>query len=211
MIRLFKGLKWSVLAVGRPKGFNEERVLNLAMKLFWKQGYDTTSMQQLVDTLGINRFSLYDSFGGKKQLFIRTLHHYRSHVLARLLGPLANSERLNPRSKVLDYLALMKQELLAPTGRLGCMIQRSVYSSLVDDTEVRCVIQSMYQDIRLALESVISEGQTSGEFGLSQGATTRAEHLLVCLQEVLVVSQMHDDKAFLENQFSLLESQVAAW
>ena len=52
----------------RVKQFNEDEVLNKAMELFWKKGYNATSMQDIVDYLGINRASLYSTFGGKKNL-----------------------------------------------------------------------------------------------------------------------------------------------
>ena len=49
--------------------FNEDEVLIKAMELFWNKGYHATSIQDLVSNLGINRASLYDTFGGKKELF----------------------------------------------------------------------------------------------------------------------------------------------
>lgn len=60
----------------RVKLFNEEEVLKKAMELFWKRGYHATSVQDLVDYLGINRASLYDTFGGKKELFEKTVEAY---------------------------------------------------------------------------------------------------------------------------------------
>lgn len=60
----------------RVKQFDEQEVLKKAMDLFWKQGYNATSIQDLVDYLGINRASLYDTFGGKKELFDKALDRY---------------------------------------------------------------------------------------------------------------------------------------
>lgn len=47
------------------------------MELFWEQGYEATSVQDLVEQLGLNRSSLYNSFGGKHELFLEALDHYR--------------------------------------------------------------------------------------------------------------------------------------
>jgi TetR/AcrR family transcriptional repressor of nem operon len=52
----------------RVKLFDENEVLNKAMNLFWKQGYSATSIQDLVSHLGINRASLYDTYGDKEKL-----------------------------------------------------------------------------------------------------------------------------------------------
>lgn len=62
----------------RTKNFNEEEVLEKAVAIFWKQGYHATSMQDLVEHLGINRASLYGTFGDKWSLFRQSLKHYQA-------------------------------------------------------------------------------------------------------------------------------------
>lgn len=61
----------------RTKNFDPAEVLEKAKNLFWEKGYYATSMQDLVDTLGINRASMYDTYGGKDQLFARALESYQ--------------------------------------------------------------------------------------------------------------------------------------
>ncbi|MGO2638704.1 MAG: TetR/AcrR family transcriptional regulator, partial [Enterococcus viikkiensis] len=59
--------------MARVKEFDETEVLTKAMQLFWQQGYEKTSMQELVDVMGIHRRSIYDTFGDKHQLFLKSL------------------------------------------------------------------------------------------------------------------------------------------
>ena len=61
----------------RVKSFDEKEVLDKAIHLFWKQGYTATSIQDLVTHLGINRASLYDTFGDKEELFKKAFEQYR--------------------------------------------------------------------------------------------------------------------------------------
>jgi TetR/AcrR family transcriptional repressor of nem operon len=61
----------------RTKKFDPEKTLVKAMNLFWENGYHSTSMQDLVDHLEINRASLYDTYGGKEQLFSQALEKYQ--------------------------------------------------------------------------------------------------------------------------------------
>ncbi len=68
----------------RIKSFDEEVVLKKAMNLFWRKGFYATSMQDVVDELGINRASIYDTFGDKKQLFLKALYYYRKTSLSDL-------------------------------------------------------------------------------------------------------------------------------
>lgn len=62
--------------MGRPKSYEREKVIECAMRLFWKKGYEGTHLDELVRVTGLNRFSLYSEFGGKEGLFLETLRFY---------------------------------------------------------------------------------------------------------------------------------------
>lgn len=62
--------------MGRKKTYQRDQVLNKAMKLFWKKGYEGTHLQELVAETGLNRFSLYKEFGGKDGLFQEAMTIY---------------------------------------------------------------------------------------------------------------------------------------
>lgn len=68
--------------MGRHKGYDREEVLEQAMKLFWRKGYEGTHLQELVEVTGLNRFSLYKEFGGKEGLFLEALNRYLSQVMS---------------------------------------------------------------------------------------------------------------------------------
>ncbi|SDB52438.1 transcriptional regulator, TetR family [Flavobacteriaceae bacterium MAR_2010_188] len=66
--------------MSRRKQYIEEEVIDKAMHLFWRNGYENTSMQMLEKEMGINKFSIYSSFGSKHGLFIESLKSYKSKV-----------------------------------------------------------------------------------------------------------------------------------
>jgi len=70
--------------MARKKTYNEEVVVEKAMKLFWQNGYETTSMQMLEKEMGINKFSIYSSFGNKQGLFVESLKCYKGKVSSML-------------------------------------------------------------------------------------------------------------------------------
>ena len=83
--------------VGPPKQFDRDEALGRALEVFWAKGFEATSMQDLVDHMGINRASMYDTFGNKHALFSRAVDWYATQVLgdiARILeapgSPLGN-------------------------------------------------------------------------------------------------------------------------
>lgn len=65
--------------MGRKIRFNKEHALNKAMHLFWEKGYDATYISDLIETMGISRSTLYDSFGDKDALFKLVLEHYKNY------------------------------------------------------------------------------------------------------------------------------------
>lgn len=66
--------------MARKKEYNEDLVVDKAMKLFWRNGYKNTSMQMLEKEMGINKFSIYSSFGNKRGLFLESLKSYNKKV-----------------------------------------------------------------------------------------------------------------------------------
>ena len=74
--------------MGRPRNFDEQEVLDRAVRVFWRNGYFHTSIEMLTSAMGINRFSLYATFGGKDELFTRALKTYRARVVSGRLAPL---------------------------------------------------------------------------------------------------------------------------
>ena len=82
----------------RPKAFDPDAALHKAMQVFWERGYEATSVDDLVQCMGINRFSLYSTFGGKHQLFVAALERYRDTIVADLVGELEQSAADSPPS-----------------------------------------------------------------------------------------------------------------
>ena len=75
------------MQMGRTKEFDKEQALDAAMQLFWERGYEATSIQELVDATGVQRQSLYDTFGSKHEIFLQSLMRYQAlagHQLSNL-------------------------------------------------------------------------------------------------------------------------------
>ena len=75
--------------MARPREFDRDEVLDLAIKVFWTRGYDRTSVQDLVNSMGIQRGSLYAAFGGKQPLFLEALDRYEGSFYRKMVGILS--------------------------------------------------------------------------------------------------------------------------
>ncbi len=106
--------------MARPKAFDTQDALQTAMRVFWKRGYEATSIQDLVDALGVNRASLYATFGDKGQLFEAALTKYTEAVAAtvgaHLQPPHAGKEA------VAGYLHALVAQVTEPGAPGGCLL-----------------------------------------------------------------------------------------
>jgi TetR/AcrR family transcriptional repressor of nem operon len=120
--------------MSRPKGFSENDALEKALDIFWQRGYQSVGLTELLEGMGIARQSLYDTFGNKRQLFIRAIEHYRD---TRLAGALAMLEREgSPTKNVKDVVKFFEQLALDKRAR-GCLVANSLVELGPHDREIR--------------------------------------------------------------------------
>ncbi len=70
--------------MGRSKEFDTDKALIQAMELFWSNGYEKTSIQDLLDVMGIHRKSLYDTFGDKHKLYMEAVKTLSNKLLREI-------------------------------------------------------------------------------------------------------------------------------
>jgi len=112
--------------MARPREFDVDEALGRATEVFWKRGYEATSVQDLVDALGVNRASLYGTFGDKAQLFSAVLDRYGREVnglVERALAPPASGAEAI-RAWFRELIRMVTQ----PGGPRGCLFIGSVSS-----------------------------------------------------------------------------------
>lgn len=123
----------------RTKNFDPQVVLSKAIDLFWLRGYHATSIQDLVDHLGINRASLYDTYGGKWNLFEQSLERYMDNEVNVIKAT------LNKDADVIDslraYLQFSMQEDDTENPHRGSFIVNSTTELLPELSMVKELIQ----------------------------------------------------------------------
>ena len=104
---------------GRPREFDIELALDRAMELFWRKGYEGTSLSDLTETLGITRPSLYAAFGNKEALFRSALERYETNVVAYRRKALNASSAHDVARELLEGAANLFGDKRTPAGCLG--------------------------------------------------------------------------------------------
>ncbi|WP_406437333.1 TetR/AcrR family transcriptional regulator [Streptomyces sp. NBC_01613] len=147
-----------------------------AMQVFWRQGYGATTPQCLVDTLGIGKGSLYNAFGGKRQLFDLALRRYldlQNSAVAELLeGPGPVKDRLR------SALLFVAQADLADPDRRGCLALNTAIEFGRGDESVTAQVRGMFDRIEGAFRALVEEGQRAGEIDPGRDAKALASLLL---------------------------------
>jgi TetR/AcrR family transcriptional regulator, transcriptional repressor for nem operon len=87
--------------MGRPRGFDEQEAVRAAVALFARRSYDGTSVDDLVNHLGVHRGSLYKTFGSKRGLYLTALRRHVDHDVAALAGAIAAGEPAETVRRVL--------------------------------------------------------------------------------------------------------------
>src|ERR1700719_2224093 len=104
--------------MGRPRGFAEDKALEAAMRVFWEKGYEGATLGDLTDAMGINRSSLYASFGDKKSLFRMAMARYAEGPAAYLKKAL---QEPTVRAVVEALLRGALELLTDPSHPRGCL------------------------------------------------------------------------------------------
>ncbi|WP_051943577.1 TetR/AcrR family transcriptional regulator [Streptacidiphilus rugosus] len=197
--------------MARPRTFDEDAILDRAMLLFWRKGYEATAMSDLVEELGLGRGSIYAAFGDKHQLFVRALTRYldfQNNLLTTALdaeGPAVAQLR--------DVLGRL---LAADTTctNAGCFSVNSIAELLPHDEDVARLAQ---RSLRIAEEAFTRQLERAARDGELSPAITPAEGarlLITLVQGAQIVRKVDPDPAravaLLDSAFTLLTGQPAA-
>lgn len=118
--------------MARKKKYDESEVLEKAMSLFWKNGYEATSTRMLEKEMGINQFSIYSSFGNKEALFIDCLNLYKNKIKV-ITNRLTNSEI--PVIGIKEYFYDFIKFSLENKKAKGCFITNTINEFGLDKNE----------------------------------------------------------------------------
>jgi len=164
--------------VGRPRQFDEEQVLDAAMKAFWANGYEATSLADLVSVTGLHKGSLYQAFGDKHSLFIQTLNrylrnirHHKNQVLEQADTPLGGI-----RAVLHHFIDMSEVDSDCPQG---CMAVKMLVEMAPHDAEVQRIMDDHKNVMRMTIESRVAEAQSNGDLKSDQSADVIASLIMI--------------------------------
>src|ERR1700754_13503 len=122
----------------RTKSFNEEEMLDKAKDLFWRKGFNGTPPQDILDETGLSRSSLYDTYGDKQSLFMKTLQRYRDRETATVISQLDNADDI-PQA-IRQLFQETYRDCLDQQGRRGCFMINTLHELVPHDPKVEAIV-----------------------------------------------------------------------
>ncbi|AZN41646.1 TetR/AcrR family transcriptional regulator [Paenibacillus albus] len=188
--------------MARTKEFDQEFVLHKAMNLFWEQGYEKTSLQQLVTHMGIHKGSLYDTFGEKRNLYNLALKRYCERYETSLKHRVESSRSSKETIQQFFDSAIRERE----DKPQGCFIVNAAVELSNHDDEARDSVRVNWEHVEGIIRDLIVQGQQSGEFDETLDSVQLASFLNNALIGLRVMVKTNPDR---EKLSSIIEMNMS--
>lgn len=181
--------------MARQKEFDRNRVLDKAVEVFWGKGYEATSIQELVEHMGINRQSIYDTFGDKRALFLAALQHYQE------VNGIAGIEILQSdgpvRQLIRQFFTLLVEDSISDPQRKGCFMVNTTVELASHDKEIATYTNNNLEGLVEIFYQLLLRGQAEGEVGSQHNPRSLAWFLVNNIQGLRVVAKSQVDASVL--------------
>src|SRR6185369_16029118 len=175
--------------MARPREFNVEEALDQGMQLLWSQGYEATSLEDLLSTMRLSKSSFYETLGSKHDFLLAALARYIDVVLGKLMNDL---EKGSARAAISRSF-----ELKLPTAgkpQRGCFVQNCAIELAQRDPEAQAKVRGGLKRLEEGYYHAVRRGQQSGEFTREQNARTLARYLASSYKGVQVLAKSGFDR-----------------
>lgn len=177
--------------MARFKEFETTRALRIAMEVFWRHGYENTSLELLMSEMGVGKQSLYDTFGDKRSLYFKAMALYREETNTSLRRVLASSSTVKQGfTKILRSLIAETREQHAR----GCLLLSANMERAVDDQEIAQFLQENQADVESIFVEALRRAKSNGELAASEDPEALARFLIVVIQGMRAMARLKSDR-----------------
>ncbi|MEV0651252.1 TetR/AcrR family transcriptional regulator [Phytomonospora sp. NPDC050363] len=192
--------------MGRPKQFDPDVALDRAMRTFWSKGYAGTTPQDLVDELGIGKGSLYNTFGGKHDLFLAALRRYADSAARQFTELMEEPGPVRQRVRRI-FDATVDPAPLPNAGQDGCLAVNTAAELATVDEQAAEIVRKMFARTERELREVLERARRDGEISPDRDPRILAAHLFATLVGLRVLMKTTTDPASLR---PIVDAAIAA-
>ena len=183
--------------MARPREFTADAVLDSAMRVFWARGYEATSLDDLCAATGLNRSSLYASFGDKRALLLMSIERYIELGPPRIAAILAQAIPI--RQAMAQVLANFVDSVVAGPGRIGCFVGNCAVELAHHDKQALQLARKGMQKFELVLLTAFTRAQEQGELRRDVDVAALARFFMSSMQGLRLVGKVNPDRRMLED------------
>jgi len=180
----------------RTKEYSKEVVLEAATHVFWKRGFKSTSVNDLVRATGLNKHSMYGEFENKEGLFLACIDHYVNISTKDLINILTKSPL-----GIGNIKAFFKNRIEYATSVEfdGCLLINTAIEGEVLDDKINTVVNNELLGQKTILHSCLTAAQINGEIPIEKDCEKLADYLMCFLEGLMVVGKTNPTKQSLNN------------
>jgi len=188
--------------LGRPLEFNPEKVLDAAMDVFWCQGYEATSLTNLLEAMELSKSSLYQSFGSKQQLFERCLTRYANWMHTNMTKQLEES---NSGFEFIEtILRSIANTAQLPEGNKGCLMVNSTIEFGQSDPIIAASIAGNLQPFSTLYGEAVEREQEEGDIPIDANPQVMVNYLHVAIGGLRTMIKAGADKDTVHETVTLI-------
>jgi AcrR family transcriptional regulator len=182
---------------GRPRAFEPEVALGKAMDAFRDGGFAATSLDDLSEAMGINRPSLYGTFGDKRDLFLKAYERYRHEMAATFAGAFDPGLTLRETLEKI-YATAIDVYLAGENGPRGCFTVMTATSEAMADPEIRSYVQKALGSTQRTLAKRFQVAQEAGELSSTANLQVLAQIAASTVEAIAIRSRARVARVELE-------------
>ncbi|WP_334057782.1 TetR/AcrR family transcriptional regulator [Polaribacter sp. P097] len=179
----------------KVENFNKEEIIIKALEVFHSKGYNLASMQDLVDATGLNRSSIYNSFGSKLELYKLCLAAYKRNSRIAVNDCLEKSNCVLENIKAIFSLAISENE---EELKKGCLFNSCASEMANQEASVKPILLNNNLQMQELFTSLVQKGQDNGLFNTKRTAGEYGLYLLSSFQGIRISGIILNDKKDLE-------------
>ncbi|PEV97738.1 TetR family transcriptional regulator [Bacillus cereus] len=183
--------------MARTREFDEDQVLDAAMQLFWEKGYEATSLSDLTSRMGIQRPSIYSTFGDKKELFEAALRRYTMSRASDIRNRLQSQSSVKEAFSI--FFADVVNEEYAGDLSKGCFCINTMVELAPHDERFEILTREHQMYLAVIFQETIERGIQSGELEVNTDAKSLAQALIVSLIGLTVMMKSRPQRSFVDN------------
>jgi TetR/AcrR family transcriptional repressor of nem operon len=177
--------------MGRPREFDQDKVLKAAYEVFWTKGYEATSTRELSEATNLAAASIYNAFTDKHGLFIAAIGHYLD---VNLRARIARHDAMkNPVNALKGFFSETVERSLSDRLHRGCLLVNTTLEATKDDPEIQALVANETRMIGAFFHRTIKAGQKTGALSDEQSADDLANNLLSLLLGLRVLARVRPD------------------